>query len=221
MALSLANVLARVQRIVPTTSLSAYIQDAILEKCTYLTTLEDFPFQEVLSGAPDMTLGQYYVTIPTTIQILKRVTILTEDYDTPITLMDAEVFSEVFPAPGTYATGTPTHASIREGETKLYFNCPPDQAYALQWEGYAITDPASVSALGTLTELAKLTLVHLGAGEAYGSLLGEYDKGHMENSKGNEYFPALKKRIQRNLEADSRFMSPLAVHAMKKRIVKD
>ena len=46
MALSLANMLARVKRIVSTVTLDTELQDHILERMSYLTTLDVFPFQE-------------------------------------------------------------------------------------------------------------------------------------------------------------------------------
>jgi hypothetical protein len=51
MALSLANMLARVKRIVPTTTLDTELQDHLLERMNYLTTLDTFPFQEGYQSA--------------------------------------------------------------------------------------------------------------------------------------------------------------------------
>lgn len=197
--------------------MSAAIYESILEKLQYLVNLEDFPFQQkAISAAPDMTAGQAYVTIPTGFNIITGLRIVTTDYERNLTFLDPEDFNEAFPTPENDLNDTPTFCTVKEGESRVYFNTEPDEAYALKWEGTEIpSDATNVSAVTQLTELAKLTLVHWAASHYYGSYSSEYDRAAQEESTGNKYYDALKKRYRRALEHNSRFISPKEMNAMK------
>lgn len=197
--------------------MSAAIYESVLEKLNYLVNLEEFPFQQLMSGAPDMTKGQAYLAVPTNFNIIQGIRITTVGYERSLDAMDEETFNRAFPTPENSDSDTPSYYCQKEAESKIYFNCPPDAAYTLKWEGYTIpSDVTNVSAVPYLTELAKLTCVHWAASHYYGSYLTEYDRAAQEEATGNKYFIALKKRYQRNLEKNSRFISSREVHDMNK-----
>jgi len=205
MALSLANMLARVKRIVPTTTLDTELQDHLLERMNYLTTLDVFPFQEGYQMAT-LTVGDTTLATPDNFAAQRSLVIQTAGSQRPLIYLDQVEFDSRFPNPSDLSSEAPTFYTIKAAEAAYYFNCPVDAAYTIYNLFYKIPDDATNTTISQLTEMAKLTLIDWAASDGFRDLK-EFDRAdHLERS-GNTKLAALKRRYQLAREQDACFIS--------------
>jgi hypothetical protein len=205
MALSLANMLARVKRIVPTTVLDTELQDHLLERMNYLTTLDAFPFQEGYQSTT-LTAGDTSLATPDNFAAQISLRIYTAGSERPLTYLDPIAFDKRFPNPSDLSSEAPTFYTIKVSEGAYYFNCPVDAAYVIYNYFYKIPDDATDTTVSQLTEMAKLTLIDWAAADGFRDMK-EFDRAdHLERS-GNTKLAALKRRYQLSRESDACFIS--------------
>lgn len=214
MALSLANMLARVKRIVPTTTLDTELQDHLLERMNYLTTLDAFPFQEGYQSTT-LTAGDVSVATPDNFASQISLRIYTADSERPLEYLDPIAFDSRFPNPSDLTSEAPTYYTIKVAESAYYFNCPVDEAYVIHSYFYKIPDDATDTTVSQLTEMAKITLIDWAASDGFRDMK-EFDRADRLEKSGDKKFAALKRRYQLARENDARFMSSKEAHAMYK-----
>jgi len=205
MALSLANMLARVKRIVPTTTLDTELQDHLLERMNYLTTLDTFPFQEGYQSTT-LTANDVSLATPDNFAAQRSLVLYTADSERPLEYLDPSAFDARFPNPSNRTAAKPTYFTIKVAESVYYFDCPVDAAYVIYNYFYKIPDDATDITVSQLTEMAKLTLIDWAASDGFRDLK-EFDRAdHLERS-GNTKLAALKRRYQLSREEGARFIS--------------
>lgn len=205
MALSLANMLARVKRIVPTTTLDTELQDALLERMNYLTTLDVFPFQEKHQSST-LAAGAYTLATPDNFAVMRTLKIFSADYERPLTFLDAQEFDSRFPNPNDLTSEEPRFYTIKVAEGEIHFNCPADIAYTVYMLFYAVPDDATDTTISQLSEMAKLTLIDWAASDGF-RMLKDFDRASILEQNGDKKFMALKRRYQLSREVDARFIS--------------
>lgn len=205
MALSLANMLARVKRIVPTTTLDTELQDHLLERMNYLSTLDTFPFQEGYQSST-LAAGAISMATPDNFAIQKALYIFTAGSQRTLVYLDAREFDSRFPNPLDLGAEKPTYFTIKVAEGTYYFNCPSDGTYTIYNYFYEIPDDATDTTVSQLTEMAKITLIDWAAADGFRDMK-EFDRAdHLERS-GNTKLAALKRRYQLAREEGARFIS--------------
>lgn len=205
MALTLANMLARVKRIVPTTVLDTELQDHLLERMNYLTTLDAFPFQEGYQSST-LTVGDTSLATPDNFAAQISLSIYTADYQRPLTYLDPIEFKRRFPNPSDLSSEAPTYYTIMVSESVYYFNCPVDVAYVIYNHFYKIPDDATDTTVSQLTEMAKLTLIDWAAADGFRDMK-EFDRGDKLERDGDKKLMALRRRYQLSRENDACFIS--------------
>ena len=224
MALSLANMLARVKRIVPTTVLDTELQDAILERMNYLATMDVFPFQEGFQSATLAASGVSMST-PDNFAAQKSLVLYTADSQRPLTYLDPPTFDQMFPNPSDNDSDKPAFYTIKIAEGYYYFNCPADAAYTIYSYFHKIPDDATDTTVSQLTEMAKITLIHWAAADGF-RMMKEYDRADKEEDIGGRFdaktgrmtgmLGALWRKYQLSQENDARFISLKEFHKMQK-----
>ena len=214
MALTLANMLARVKRIVPTTVLDTELQDAILERMNYLATLDVFPFQEGFQSAT-LSSGDTSMATPDNFASQKNLYVYTAGSERPLEYLDPIEFNRLFPYPGNQDAEEPTYYTIKVAEGNYYFNCPADQDYTIYSYFHKIPDDATDTTVSQLTEMAKLTLIDWAASDGF-RMLKEFDRADQLERSGDKKFSALKRRYQLSREENARFMSMKEFHNTQK-----
>lgn len=214
-ALTLANMLARVKRNVPTTTMDTELQDALLERMNYLASLDTFPFQEAYQSTT-LSSGDYRLATPTNFAIIKSLTCWDATGDErEIELLDAASFSSMFPKPDENSSNPPSFACVRVAEGEIWFNTIADANYTIRIEFFAIPDDATDTTVSQLTELAKLTLVKWASADGF-RMIGEHDRANQFENEGNGFFKAMTRRYQLALEEDARIISPKERHTLRK-----
>lgn len=208
-ALSLANMLARVKRIVPTTTLDTELQDAILERMNYLTTLDAFPFQEGFQSAT-LSAGDSSMATPDNFASQRSLVLYTANSERPLEYLDAMAFDSMFPNPANQGSEKPRYFTIKAAESSYYFNCPSDADYTIYNYFYKIPDDATDTTVSQLTEMAKLTIVDWAASDGF-RMLKEFDRADQLERSGDKKFAALKRRYQLSREEGAKFISQKAV----------
>jgi len=214
MALSLANMLARVKRIVPTTVLDTELQDAILERMNYLATLDVFPFQEGFQSAT-LSSGDTSMATPDNFAAQKSLVLYTADSQRPLTYLDPPTFDQMFPNPSDNDAEKPTYYTIKVAEGNYYFNCPSDAAYTIYSYFHKIPDDATDTTVSQLTEMAKLTLIDWAASDGF-RMLKEFDRADKLERDGDKKLMMLRRRYQLSRENDARFISLKEFHNLQK-----
>jgi hypothetical protein len=214
MALSLANMLARVKRIVPTTVLDTELQDAILERMNYLATLDVFPFQEGFQSAT-LSSGDTSMATPDNFAAQKSLVLYTADSQRPLTYLDPPTFDQMFPNPSDNDAEKPTYYTIKVAEGNYYFNCPSDAAYTIYSYFHKIPDDATDTTVSQLTEMAKLTLIDWAASDGF-RMLKEFDRADKLERDGDKKLMMLRRRYQLSREQDARFISLKEFHKTQK-----
>jgi hypothetical protein len=205
MALSLANMLARVKRIVPTTTLDTELQDHLLERMNYLTTLDTFPFQEGYQSAT-LAAGDSSMATPDNFAAQRSLVIYTAGSERTLEYLDAISFDGRFPNPSNRGAAKPTYYTIKVAESSYYFDCPADAAYTLYNYFYKIPDSATDTTVSQMTEMAKITLIDWAASDGFRDMK-EFDRAdHLERS-GDKKLMALRRRYQLAREEGARFIS--------------
>jgi len=205
MALSLANMLARVKRIVSTVTLDTELQDHILERMSYLTTLDVFPFQEGYQSTT-LSAGSSSVATPDNFAAQRNLILYTEGSERPITYLDPVTFGERFPNPSNLSSEKPSFYTIMVAEGTYQFNCPADQDYTLYNYFYKVPDDATDTTVSQLTEMAKLTLIDWAASDGFRDMK-EFDRADKLERDGDKKLVALRRRYQLAREQDARFIS--------------
>lgn len=205
MALSLANMLARVKRIVPTTALDTELQDALLERMNYLTTLDVFPFQEGFQSST-LSSGTSSMTTPDNFASQKSLYVYTSGSERPLTYLDPIEFTRLFPNPANQSADEPSYFTIKVAEGRYYFNCPADADYTIYNYFHKIPDDATDTTIIQLTEMAKLTLIDWAAADGF-RMLKEFDRSDQLERSGDKKFAALKRRYQLAKEENPQFIS--------------
>jgi hypothetical protein len=206
MALSLANMLTRVKRYVPTTTMDTELQDSLLERMNYLVSIDTFPFQELYQNF-DVVIGDWRVDTPVNFATIKDLVIYTADSERPLDRLDATEFDRLFPMPANLGAAEPIYYCIKVAEGEIWFNCPTDKVYTFRIYFYAIPDDATDPTVSQMVELAKLVLVKWGSADGF-RMIGEYDRATVMEEEGNKMLAALKKRYQLAQEEGARFISP-------------
>ena len=214
MALSLANMLARVKRIVPTTVLDTELQDAILERMNYLATLDVFPFQEGFQSAT-LSSGDTSMATPDNFAAQKSLVLYTADSQRPLTYLDPPTFDQMFPNPSDNDAEKPTYYTIKVAEGNYYFNCPSDAAYTIYSYFHKIPDDATDTTVSQLTEMAKLTIVDWAAADGF-RFMKEFDRADKLERDGDKKLMMLRRRYQLSREQDARFISLKEFHKTQK-----
>lgn len=214
MALSLANMLARVKRIVPTTTLDTELQDHLLERMNYLASLDVFPFQEGYQSAT-LAKGSVSMSTPDNFAVQKNLILYTASYERPLEYLDPVSFDRMFPNPSNLSSEEPKYYTIKIAEGYYYFNCPADAAYTINSYFYKVPDDATDTTVSQLTEMAKITLIDWAASDGFRDLK-QYDRADQLERNGDKKFAALKRRYQLSREVDSRFISAKQEHALYK-----
>ena len=213
MALTLANMLARVKRLVPTTQLDTELQDALLERMNFIATLDTFPFQEKYQYAT-LTAGDYVMSTPDNFAVCKDVSIWTADYQQSVEIMDACTFTELYPNPAENTTDTISACTIKVAEGVLWFNSIASVDHTIRMFFLAIPDDATDATISQMTELAKLTVVKWAAADGF-RMISQFDRAMAEEQDGNNFLTALKRRYQLSREEDARFISAKEVLARR------
>ena len=210
MALTLANMLARVKRKVPTTTLDTELQDHLLERMNYLVTLDAFPFQEKYQS-DTITAGSYNWATPSNFAYPKTVILYTAGNERPLEFLDNQEFDRRFPNPSNLGSEEPKYYTIKVAEGEIWFNCPTDLGYELRILFYAIPDDAADTTISQLTEMAKLTLIDWASSDGFKDLK-EFDRADAMERDGDKKFMALKRRYQLAREEGARFISMKESH---------
>jgi len=203
-ALTLANMLTRVKRNVPTTTMDTELQDALLERMNYLATLDALPFQE---GHADVTLAanQYTADTPTDFAYPRSLVIFQTDKYRPLEFMSVGAFDDLYPRPD-QSTDEITHYTVKVAEGKFWFNSTNASSLAMKLLFHKIPDDATDVTISQLSELAKITLIKWASADGFRHM-GEHDRAGQFEAEGDKMFMAMKKRYQLALEQDSRFIS--------------
>lgn len=204
-ALSLANMLARVKRNVPSTTMDTELQDALLEKMSYLVSLDIFPFQEGYVST-SLAAGEWQMSTPDNFACLKRVSIYTDGHERPIDRLDASIFDQLFPMPSEDTADAPTNCCIKVAEGEIWFNCPTDEVYTIRVYFYKIPDDVTDTTVSQLVELAKLALIEWASAQGFREM-GQYDRAKEHDDEGNKDLAALEKRYALSREEDARMIS--------------
>ncbi len=212
MALSLANMLDRVKRNVPTTVMDTELQDSLLERMNYLVSADVFPFQEDYEE-DDITSG-YRMVMPDNFASLKDVVIWTSGKESQIEIIDSGMFDRMFPKPDE-DDGTPKFCCVKVAEGELWFNCSVDQTYTIRMYFYKIPDDATDTTVNQLVELAKLTLIKWASADGF-RMMREFDTANQWQEEGNKHFQALERRYQLAREEGARFISFREVHLRRR-----
>jgi hypothetical protein len=212
-ALTLANILARVKRLVPTTTMDTELGDAILERIQYLQSLDVFPFTEKYQDTT-LAVGDWRVATPDNFAILKDLTVWYSGSERSLEILDPSTFSQMFPKPDEEEQDTPAYCCVNVAEGEIWFNCPVDAAYVIRIVFNAVPDDATDTTVAYLTELAKLTIRDWAAADGF-RMLSEHDRAEQLEMQGNNKLAAMKKRYQHSLEEDARFISPKEFHLLR------
>lgn len=213
MALSLANMLARVKRYVPTTTMDTELQDALLERMNYLQSLEVFPFTESYVDTV-LAVGDWRCNTPTNFAILKDAVIWYSGEEYDMEILDKSTFSKLCPKPDEETPGPPGYCCVNVAEDEIWFNCPMDVAYTIRIVFNAVPDDAAGVTISHLTELAKICLIRWGTADGF-RMIGEHDRADQFEKQGDNIFLAMKKRYQGAIEEDARFMCPQEFHSLR------
>lgn len=205
-ALTLANMLARVKRIVPTITLDTELQDHLLERMNYLTTLDAFPFQEGYQSST-LTAGDTTLATPDNFAAQISLSIYTAGSQRPLTYLDPVEFKSRFPNPSDLSSEKPKFYTIMVAESAYHFNCPVDAAYVIYNHFYKVPDDATNVTVSQLTEMAKITLIDWAASDGFRDMK-EFDRADRLERSGNTKLAALKRRYQLSREQDACFISP-------------
>ena len=207
-ALTLANMLARVKRNVPTTTMDTELQDALLERMNYLVSLDVFPFQE---GYEEATVtSEYRLSTPNNFAYLKDLIIWESGSERHLTILDPVTFDQMFPKPNENDVATPTYCCVRIAEGEFWFNCPVD-SMVIRAYFYKIPDDATDITVSQLTELAKITLIKWASADGFREM-GQHDRADKWEAEGNKTFLAMKKRYQLSREEGTQMISGKQVH---------
>jgi hypothetical protein len=204
-ALTLANMLSRVKRNVPSTTMDTELQDALLEKMTYLVSLDTFPFQEKYVN-DTLAAGAVSIVTPDNFASIRSMVIYTAGSERPLNIISAEVFDKLYPNPSEETADEPTDCCIKVAEGYFYFNCPADADYTLRCYFYAIPDDVTDTTVSQLIELAKITVIEWASAQGFRQL-GQYDRAKEHDDEGNKNFAAIEKRYALSREADARMIS--------------
>ncbi len=204
-ALSLANILARVKRYVPSIVLDTEIQDAILERMNLLVSLDTFPFQESYLETT-VSIGDWHISTPTNFATIKNLVLYTADSESQLEKLDSKTFDQLYPMPSNETEGTPTFFCIKVAEGEIWFNCPCDKAYVFRMLFYQIPDDATDTTVSQLVELAKIVIEKWAASDGF-RMMGEYDRADKIEQEGHKMLAALKRRYQLSMEEDARIIS--------------
>jgi hypothetical protein len=214
MALSLANMLSRVKRYVPTTTHDTELQDSLLERMNYLVSIDTFPFQEKYLQFNSVA-GSWHENTPDNFATIKDLIIYTTGSERHLTRLDATEFDTMFPMPSEQPADTPTYYCIKVAEGEIWFNCPLSTSLDFRIYYYAIPDDATDVTVSQMVELAKLTLVKWASADGF-RMLGEYDRATVLEEEGNKMLAALKRRYQLAQEEGARFISPKTERTLAK-----
>lgn len=225
MSLTLANMLTRVKRNVPTTVMDTELQDALLERMNYLATIDAFPFQEGYQYTT-LSLNDWRVSTPSNFAYPKALTIYHAGYEAPLERLDASIFNTLYPMPSNATAAKPIHYCVKVAEGEIWFNCPVDVAYVIRILFHKIPDDATDTTVTQLVELAKILLVQWGSADGF-RMMGEYDRadrveavgGLFDPNTGNAtgYLGTLMRRYAMAMEEDARFISQQEILANRKR----
>ncbi len=209
-ALSLANMLTRVKRNVPITTMDTELQDALLERMSYLVSLDIFPFQDgYVSNS--LASGNWQMATPSDFAYPKQLTIYTASYERTLEKLDAFVFDKMFPMPSNDTAGEPTHYCIKVAEGEIWFNCPTDETYTVRLYFYKIPDDVTDTTVSQLTELAKLALIKWASADGF-RMQRQFDTGAQWEVEGDKFFAAMEKRYAMSRVEDARFVSLMEYH---------
>ena len=214
MALTLANMLARVKRNVPTTTMDTELQDSLLERMNYLVSLDTFPFQEKYQSSV-LAAGAYLMTTPDNFANLKSIVCWITGEENDITILGATEFSRMFPKPDENAADYPSYCCIRVAEGEIWFDCPASAATTIRMEFYAIPDDATDATVSQMIELAKLALIRWASADGF-RMMQEHDRADKFEDQGNKFLGAMKIRYQLAMEKDAGFISPQKAHALRR-----
>jgi len=205
-SLTLANMLTRVKRIVPSTLMNTELEDALLERMNYLATLDAFPFQERYQEET-LISGEYRLATPDNFAYIKSISVwMSDNKEREIDLMDAVTFLELFPKPNEREIGVPIYCCVRINEGEIWFDCPADGNLIIRMESFHIPDDATDVTVTQLTELAKLALVKWASADGF-RMMSEFDRADKLEVEGNRYLDAMQKRYGLALERNARIMS--------------
>jgi len=204
MALTLANMLARVKRYVPTTTMDTELQDSLLERMNYLVSLDVFPFQEKYM-VDTVAAGAYNKATPANFATIKDIVVWTAGKEKVLTRLDALEFDTMFPMPSN-DTDEPRYYCIKVAEGEIWFNCCAEYALTIRIYFYAIPDDATDTTVSQMVELAKIILIKWGSADG-SRMMGEYDRATALEEEGNKMLMALKKRYAFAQEEGARFIS--------------
>jgi len=214
MALTLANMVTRVKRIVPTTTMDTELQDAIIERMNYLASLDVFPFQEKYQTAT-LASGAYRISTPDNFAIPKNLVLWKSGDEYDVEIMDVSTFSKIFPKPDVEDGDFPQYCCFKVAEAEIWFNCPAGEDIPLRMDFNAVPDDATDVNVTQLTELAKLAVIDWAASDGF-RMMSEFDRADQLEAQGNNKLAAMKRRYQRAQEEDARFMSPQEFHALRR-----
>lgn len=204
-ALTLAQLLARVKRKVPSTLMDTELQDHIIERMNFLVTADCFPFQEGYQSV-SLAAGGVSVATPDNFASVRSLVVYTATFERPLTYVDPVEFDKLFPNVSNIEPAEPKFYTIKVAEGAFYFDCPATQTLTLYCYFYKIPDDATDTTVSQLTELAKLTLVDWAAADGFRDMK-EFDRANLMEAQGDKKFAAMKRRYQLSRENDSRFVS--------------
>ncbi len=214
MALSLANMLSRVKRYVPSTTHDTELQDSLLERMNYLVSIDTFPFQEKYQFTL-VPASSYIVATPNNFANVKDLVIWTVGDERPLTKLDATEFDTLFPNPSNNSEDEPSYYCIKVAEGEIWFNCPLDTDLTVRIYFYAIPDDATDPTVSQMVELAKLTLIKWASADGF-RMMREFDTANQWQEEGNKHFQALERRYQLAREEGARFISFREVHLRRR-----
>jgi hypothetical protein len=212
MSLSLANMLTRVRRNVPSTTMDTELQDALLERMNYLVSIDTFPFQEKYETTL-LPANSYNVATPDNFADVKDLVIWEAGSERTLDRMDSTEFDRVFPNPSNQDAEKPSIYCIKVAEGEIWFNCPTDQAYNIRIYFYSIPDDATDVTISQMVELAKLTLIKWASADGF-RMIGEHDRATIFEQEGDKMLGALRRRYQLAQEEGARFISPKTQKSM-------
>jgi hypothetical protein len=208
MSLSLADMLTRVKRYVPTTTMDTELQDSLLERMNYLVSLDVFPFQEKYEETT-ITGGSWNIATPDNFGSIKDLIIYTPGRERPLTRFDAVQFDRMFPMISNQSPDEPKYYCIKVANGEIWFDCPMDQDYILRIYFYAIPDDATDTTVSQLTELAKLVLIKWASADGF-RMMEQHDRAMALEGEGEAFLKALKRRYAIAQEEGSRMISAKA-----------
>ncbi len=205
MSLTLANILTRVKRYVPTTVMDTELQDAILERMNYLVSLDTFPFQESYQ-TNTVAINDYRMATPANFATIRDLVIWTVDSEVALTKLDASEFDRSYPMPSNADVGKPLEYCMKVAESEIWLNCPCDKAYVFRIYFYLIPDDATDTTVSQMVELAKIILEKWASADGF-RMMGEHDRADKMENEGNKMLAALKRRYQLSMEEEARVIS--------------